>query len=235
MSEPERSQTRSIAPASEGSSGVIVVGDNGIPGGQVLRSMKSAEAASLSPPYSDLTNDRVKSSVYSAGVRNWMIVKGPPHVVKQPGRVSSVPVDLVDVFATIRDVALVPAPPTTVDGVSLKQVLKSPANEPAHPRAFHYSENFAPNGDPKDLTSGAVTAQAPPFSAARHEWDRAYAMPVGGTWFKLIRRFDNMGGEREELYELDDDPYEQVDLADAPEHAATRAALGAALDALLAS
>ena len=215
---------------------IIVMGDNGIPGGQVFAQMQSDEAASLSSPYSVLTTEQVKSSVYSGGVRNWMVVRGPSHLVGGSlGRTCSVPVDAVDVFETIRHAARVAVGGKTTDGVSLVPVLQSAAAEATHGRTFHYTENFAPNGSPFNLTSGGSTTQNTGYEDADHEWDRAYAMQVGGTWYKLIRRFDGAGGDTEEFFDLDADPYELADLAGNPSYDTARAMVGAALDALLAT
>ena len=210
---------------------IVVMGDNGIPGGSVLSSMQAAE--SLSSPYSVLTTDRVKSSPYNAGLRNFIIARGPSRYVGgTPGRTSSVPIDAVDIFETLRHVARAAPSGVTTDGRTFLPAMVHEDNEAYHERDFHFAEQFSPNGNPTTLSQGGVTTQQGSFADADHEWLRSYQMDVGGTQYKIIEGFNESGAAVAEFYDIDADPYELSDLGTGHANYAT---VKAAMDALLAS
>jgi len=123
-----------------------------------------------------------KSSLYQGGVHVPLIVDGP--LVRAPGREVTAIVHAVDVFATVLDLFGLPNT-TGVDSVSMRPYLER-ADAPPQ-RDWVYSEYFEPNG----------------FDFHSQD-DR---MATDGHW-KLI---EHLGGASE-LYDLDHDPLEQLDL-----------------------
>ncbi len=212
---------------------IIVLGDNGAPNG-VYGNMCPSEGAEITAPYSDglggiPLDDRMKGSVYQGGIVNWMIVRGPAAFVGNTDRLITTPVDVVDVFTTIREwTRSGHVTQRTTDGISFANIVRS--NTETAKRTFHYSERFSPNGNPRLLTNGGVTPQRTfySFSPEVHMWDRAYSEDSGGTTFKLIDFIDGS----EEFYDLDADPYETTPLALS---GAAYTQLRASLDALLAT
>ena len=92
---------------------VIFLGDNGTANNVIQ------------PPYS---NTRAKDTLYEGGTHVPLIIAGP--AVVNPGRTNNTPANMVDVFATILDMAginLAATVPTnvTVDGQSLLSVVKT--------------------------------------------------------------------------------------------------------------
>ena len=117
---------------------ILVMSDNGTEGSKRL------------PPYDP---DRHKGTIYEGGIRVPMIVAGPR--VASPGSSTSALVHVVDVFATVADIADVPltgpgAPAFAgpIDGVSFLDVLADPTS-PGQ-RDLVFSELFVPNGDPPE-------------------------------------------------------------------------------------
>ena len=151
-----------------------------------------------------------KNTLYEGGVNIPMIVTGP-HVA-QPGRASDALVHVVDVFATVLEIAGINPSATKqdIDGVSFLPVLEDPSIDSV--RSLVYAEEFYPNG-------------APPHNY--HE-----RMLTDGEW-KLIRREE---GDQitEELYRLDDwlDGSDFIEaIGSDPEAARAHSTLSAALDA----
>ncbi|MBX3188547.1 MAG: sulfatase-like hydrolase/transferase [Labilithrix sp.] len=156
-----------------------------------------------------------KGSLYQGGVHVPLFISGPG-VVDGGRRVSAI-VHTVDIFKTVLELAEVdmgaalPAGGNTVDSVSLVPYLTSANQAPLRPWVM------------TEVFGGA------PFAGGR------LGKAIRDERYKLIRFND--GGV--ELYDLDDDPYEASELhaagplsIDAEMH---EAALGAALDTLLAS
>ncbi|MFT4624959.1 MAG: arylsulfatase A-like enzyme [Myxococcota bacterium] len=98
---------------------VVFVGDNGTPGGVVP--------------------EPAKGTVYQAGVHVPLLVRGPGVAA---GVVVEAPVDLVDLPATVADLAGVGFP-EPVDGVSLVPCLSDPG---CRPRETGFAYAFTPNG-----------------------------------------------------------------------------------------
>ncbi len=121
---------------------VIVVGDNG-----------TSKPGTAGP----FEKDRSKHTMYEGGVHVPLMVVGP--LVAAPGR-SAALVHVVDIFATIADIAGVPLAPTptglaleledgdlrAIDGVSLLPWFADPALPTA--REYVFAELFAPLGPP---------------------------------------------------------------------------------------
>jgi arylsulfatase A-like enzyme len=113
---------------------VIALGDNGTPEHAVL------------PP---LIPSRSKQSLFEGGINVPLIVAGPP--VAEPGSESGALVHLVDVFATVAELAGVDlaalrggdGEPVVIDGQSLVPFLRDPG---AAGREVVYAEKFSPNG-----------------------------------------------------------------------------------------
>ena len=184
---------------------VLVVGDNGTPEGVVPRA----------------EGNHYKGTVYEGGIHVPLIVAG--HRVARPGREVEALAHVVDLFATVRELAGAPDPGTAVDSVSLLPYLLDPAAPDQ--RRWTYSEKFQPNG------FGEPT-----------EFQRT----VRGGQYKLVRRHFTVQGpggpqsvEIDELYDLLADPLEEHDLLVAepvaPEAAAAYAELSGNLSELLAS
>ena len=150
---------------------VIFIGDNGTP------------SDVIQPPFSSTHS---KATLYEGGIRVPMIISGP--VVANPRRENTDLVHLVDIFATILELAganLQQVLPTNTlsDSRSLLPIL---TNGPVTPRGWVLSETFRSSG----LTP--------------EEQGRA----IRDDTFKLIRRKSGT----EEFYNLLADPYETTNL-----------------------
>ncbi len=154
---------------------VIFLGDNG-----------TARQVSQAP----FVPAHAKDSLYEGGVNVPLLVRGP-HVLSAE---SAALVSVTDVFATLADLAAVPAP-TAVDSVSFAPCFGSPW---LSPRSAVYAERFTPNGPPP--------------------WDE-HERAVRGPRFKLIRE----DGQPDELYDLLVDPFETTNLLPGLSPAAARA------------
>jgi arylsulfatase A len=135
-----------------------------------------------------------KGSIYEGGIRVPLIVRWPG--VIKPASVSSAPVHIVDFLPTLFEAAGATAPAThTLDGVSLVPIFRGEPFAP-HP-IFTYAPLY-------DLRWGATPAAA-----------------VREGNYKLIEFFGDRfdadwtyhAGHRVELYRLDTDPGETIDLA----------------------
>ena len=162
-----------------GDTTVILVGDNG-----------TGELAAL-PPY---LPSRVKGSVYEAGVQVPFLVRSPQLAPALVGATSEALVSLVDVFATVRELAGAPAAALAEDSRSLLPVLRG---ESASARRSVYTELFGPNFVPDPATGG------PPASYVCNRHDQA----LRDARFKLVRKWrpHPAGGAPllvEELYDL---------------------------------
>lgn len=159
-----------------------------------------------------------KRTCYQLGVRTPLIVAGP--LVAAPGRRVDHVVGIVDLWRTVRDVAgarEVPgmiAPDIRVDSVSFLPYLLDPNAERI--RRYAFSECFNPVGNPANMTVGS-----------------RQRMLTDGRW-KLIRSGLD---DREELYDLENDPMEEHDLLPGatPSDQAQRDLLAPVLDRLIYS
>ncbi len=138
----------SLDPATLRETVVILVGDNGTPN-DVL-------AASTTPGHG-------KGTHFESGVRVPLIVAGPP--VARPGAVCDALVSIVDVFATVADVANVDLgdpdvipPGTELDSVSLLPYLAEPGRPSL--RSVLFAEHFYPNGSGVPAGGQFVTAES---------------------------------------------------------------------------
>lgn len=190
----------SIDPAVLARTTILLVGDNGTP------------VSIVNPPF---VQGQGKLTMFERGLNVPFIVSGP--LVNQPGREEDALVHLVDIFATIADIAHVDLdhvyPRRTFDSVSVLPYLVE-ANAD-HVRGTVYAEMFFP----EEPDSPEVNSRA-----------------IRGETFKLIR--DANGIKPDELYHLGNDPFEQNDLFQAPlsQQAGTaHFLLSQELDALLSS
>lgn len=140
---------------------------------------------------------RAKRTCYQLGVRTPCFVAGP--LVDAPGRVVTDPVGAVDVWRTVRDITgarelpgMIPAG-LYIDSVSFLPLITDAQAHGA--RKYAFSEIFTPIGNP---------AWAPMGTLQR--------MITDGKW-KLIR---TGAPGVEELYRIDQDPMEQLNLLPAP-------------------
>ena len=175
-----------------------------------------------------------KSTLYEAGINLPFIARWPG--VVEPGSVSEAFVSLVDLLPTALDVA--GSPPPELDGRSLLPLLRGEARalreevvgvldellvgDPTpcrsiRERRYKYIHNFRPENEftsnillhSDTWTSWQAAAESQPELARRMQL--------------LVRR------PREELYDLEADPFELQNLAGAPEHAAALERLRGAL------
>lgn len=119
---------------------IIFIGDNGTPG-QVIQS-----------PYN---STRAKGSLYEGGTRVPFIINGPD--VVSPGRTVTEFVHVVDLFATILDIAGIPS--TAEDSRSLKPLLQNQTDT----RDRSFNELFSAD----DPTSGGRTLRDSRYKLAR--------------------------------------------------------------------
>ncbi len=124
---------------------------------------------------------RVKGTLYQGGIRVPMLIVGPGIT---PGRVNA-PVGVVDLFATVIELAGGTLPPVT-DSVSLVPYFTDPG---LSLRTYVYAERFRPNG-----------IKLPNY--------RFRTRAVRDSQFKLIRRMDT----DDEFYDLLADPRERINL-----------------------
>lgn len=115
---------RLLAVVNLNTTNVIFMGDNGTPG------------PVIQPPY---TSAHSKDTLYEGGTKIPLIIRGP--AVASTGRTSSAPVNAVDIFSTIVDLAGLTAPSTTIDGKSLLPILQNTTDT----TRFGYSEMFGSN------------------------------------------------------------------------------------------
>jgi arylsulfatase A-like enzyme len=174
---------------------IIVTSDNGTQ--STLKEARDVHGRVLGPTYDalvDATGDRFKGSIYEGGVHVPLFVQGPPDLVHNVPRSSTVLVDVhADVFDTVREVlrksySSVAVDGRRKDGISFRNVLLASANQGygQHPRQFGFHHRFGANGAGDDAT-------------ARDEIDDwAYISHIAGNaTFKLLHRSGNY-----ELYRL---------------------------------
>jgi arylsulfatase B len=160
---------RLLASVNRTNTHIIFLGDNGTPG-QVIQ-----------PPS---PSSRGKNTLYEGGTHVPFIIAGPS--VVNPGRTNDTLVNMVDVFATILEMAGINVASTvpsgvTIDSKSLLPIVQSNSNQ----TRYAYAELFGPD----------VTASLGGKS-------------LRNSQYKLIRFSDN----RNEFYDLSTDPYETVNL-----------------------
>jgi arylsulfatase A-like enzyme len=158
---------------------VILVGDNG------------SAKRSWVPPYSGTHG---KNTVYQGGLEVPLIVRSPVIPIIAEGTRSNALVSLVDVYATILDIAQAPAPSGPTDSISFLPCLTGQA---AMTRTHVYAETFQPNFIPDAATGGPPAG----YVCLRHD------QALRDARFKLIRKWrrDHSGGAPilfEEFYDL---------------------------------
>ncbi|MFT7668522.1 MAG: arylsulfatase A-like enzyme [Planctomycetota bacterium] len=180
---------------------VLLVGDNGSPP-PTLSSATTQHGKDLGSIYPLLTapgNNHFKHQPYEQGVRVPLIVAGP--LVANVGSVSYAPVDAVDIFATVAEMAQADIPSVVndgraLDGVSFMPLIDGTLDDLTYiksVRDWSFVERFSPNGDPRLIM--------PPVDNLNSR-RRGYTSRIGDNWFKLIRRLNDAGGETDELYHL---------------------------------
>lgn len=185
---------------------IVVLSDNGTDPDTVL------------PPLDPL---RAKGTPYEGGVRVPFIVAGPR--VARPGSVSDALVHVVDVFATVADIAEVPLTgpgspvQVPVDGISLLPWLADPDAPGGH--EYLLTEKFFPNGPfPEQSSQRAIRD---------HEWKLIRTVDPRLNGDMLFRLVEGAVDEGPDLL-AGSDPL-------TAEEAEAHARLSAALDAHLAA
>lgn len=148
---------------------IIFIGDNGTPG------------SIIAPPYSSA---RGKDTLYEGGIHVPLIISGPS--VASPNRTNTTPVNAVDLFATILELAGTSVPAAVPSGVKID------------------SQSLVP------LLTGTNTISRRAYSEV---FGPSVAASVGGralrdSRYKLIRFNNNV----DEFYDLQTDPYEVTNL-----------------------
>jgi arylsulfatase B len=146
----------------------------------------------VQPPFDP---NRAKGTIYQGGVQVPLIFAGP--AVGGAPRVEPALAHAVDLFVTLAAFhgvdarATIPAT-TRLDGVDLRSVLAAPDQTA---RAYSYTQAFAGN------TAMSQSGDTESMRNAR---------------YKLLRFRQAGGSEREEMYDLANDPFENVDLLAQP-------------------
>jgi arylsulfatase A-like enzyme len=148
---------------------IVFIGDNG------------TTANVIQPPYA---SNRGKSTLYEGGIHVPFIISSP--AVINPGRIDSTPVNAVDLFSTILEMANINVAttiPTSIilDARSLMPLLQGASNLTRHAYSEIFNQSAPAAGDGRALRN---------------------------TNFKLIQFNDG----REEFYNLAIDPYERTNL-----------------------
>ncbi len=176
---------------------IILLGDNGTPRG------------ATEMPFD---NTRAKGSVYEGGVNVPFIVVSPRVDPVDAGSESNALIHVVDIFATIAEIAGASA--GTEDSVSLVPYLENPSLPTQAGRTAGYAESFTPNGP------GPYTSE-----------DRV----IRDDRYKLIWR----DGAPAEFYDLQDDRWEDQNLLPesdlTPEQAAAYGRMLADMETIRAS
>jgi len=140
---------------------VILVADNGW------------SARALVPPY---LVSRAKGSVYQGGVEVPFLVRSPAIPPALRGTRSDALVSVVDIFATVRELA---GAPTAAHGEDSRSLLPILSGAQSQTRDILYTENFLPNFAPDALTG------LPPAGYACSRHDQA----LRDSRFKLVRQW----------------------------------------------
>lgn len=147
------------------------------------------------PPF---VKQHAKGTPYEGGVNVPLLVAGP--IVSDPGREEAALVSAIDLFATIAEIAgadlATAIPPwVPIDSVSMVPYLDGTAS--AALRSTVFAEKFQGDDWSASRTNGFATIRNARFKLIR--------------WYPLADAAPN-----DELYDLDADPFEAVDLLDAP-------------------
>jgi uncharacterized sulfatase len=154
-------------------------------------------------PVKALGGPKGKSSMYELGFRTPVIFSGPGRWTGSGVRRNDL-VSTVDVFTTLLDFAGVEAPPDR-EGVSLRPVLEGDGDSPR--RAIIGS--MVSLRPPRAVESAAADS---PELLVRTE--RAYFLRSASWHYIWYTQADRFGDRRpEELYRIDEDPWEEQDVA----------------------
>lgn len=221
---------------------VMVMGDNGSPPPALMSAMTDhgKDIGNVYPSLITGTNNHFKHQPYERGVRVPLIVAGP--VVANPGTISNVPIDAVDVHATVADICqanigTVVNDGRPQDGISFLSALDGSKSELEYiktVRDWSFVERFSPNGDPRNITPPISN-----FSSRR----RGFVQRVGDNWYKLIRKLQDDNTEGDEFYHLyntqvpsvagEVDPNELINLVSHPDYVRVYGLVKGKLEALL--
>lgn len=138
---------------------VILIGDNG-----------TAKKSTFAP----YTPSHAKTTMYEGGLRVPLIVRSPVIPAASRGTMQTAPVQSVDLYATVCELAGVANPPSAVDSVSIVPYLEGANDRLRH---YVYAEDFFPH-----FTPDPSTHEAPAGFAAKH-----HSQAICDGRFKLIR------------------------------------------------
>lgn len=180
---------------------VFIVGDNGAPN-PTIGSAEVFHGKDIGSVYTNIWangSNHFKHQPYEQGTKVPLIVAGTG--VRNPGRISNAPLDIVDVHATIvqlggGEVTNVVTDGRPYDGRSFLSLLEDTRTDEEHideVRDFCFVERFSPNGDPTQI--------APPIDNLNSRRRGMMARTANG-WFKIIRRLGDSGLEEDEFYQL---------------------------------
>lgn len=146
----------------------------------------------IQPPY---PSTRGKETLYEGGIHVPLIVSGP--AVANPNRTNDTLVNVVDIYSTILDMAgssvsAAVPPDVTIDGQSLMPMLQTTNSY----SRYAYAELFG---------SGVMSTNA-------------CGQTLRNSQYKLIHFYDH----HDEFYDLQNDPYESINLLDNPLSAAAQ-------------
>lgn len=178
-----------------------------------------------------------KTNLYDAGLRVPLIIRDPE---QEHGRVSRSLVSLLDVAPTILDFTRMKGPSYPLHGRSLLPLLEETPqpgwDEVYASHAFHEVTQYYPMRCLRTSKYKLILnlAQPLPFPLAPDvevsaTWQSVQASEAGKLGARSVHSYRHR--PRWELYDLQRDPHETVNLAEQPEHAKTLADLQARLQA----
>jgi len=167
-----------------------------------------------------------KGTLWEGGVRVPAIIEWPD-VVREP-RSSSFPVVSSDIFPTLLDLLGLSSPVSgrPIDGISVRALIEGDTSETREQPIGFWAFDDAPDRnnprwiDPELARGTTPTVRNPGIDFLNFTHPVARSADFGGVaaWtddrYKLITRTGPEGATRAELYDLQEDPGEEVDIAD---------------------
>ncbi len=178
---------------------------------------------------------------WNTGVHTAFIVRWPGQT--QAGRRTDALIQYADVLPTLIEAAGGDAKPGSLDGASFLSVLRGQSER--HREYAYFMHNNIPEGPPyptRSVTDGTYhyvrnllpdALYIEKHMMGQLQWHAYWPTWVFETTFnsrtnELVKRF--MRRPAEQLYRIDDDPYEMTNLAGSEEHAEAQKRLSAELD-----
>lgn len=149
-----------------------------------------------------------KGSFYEGGIRTPFAVRWP--AVIEPGTVSDIAINGIDLLPTFTDMASVPLPQSQpVDGLSILPILKGVEEQFDLDRAMFFHFPLYLGGGQRELT--APDAQLPVYNGPDNYWRAVPSSVIMKGDYKLIRYYEYNSNE---LFNLKDDISESNDLSE---------------------